>query len=76
MTAPIRPPVVMDTDVASAAFKRKPLPILIKVAAWDPVITFVTLGELVKWTERRAWAPHHRVALDHWLGTMPVLNST
>jgi predicted nucleic acid-binding protein len=68
--------VVMDTDVASASFKRKPLPLLIKVAAMEPAITFVTFGELVKWTERRHWAPHNRIAMDGWLATMPVLDST
>jgi predicted nucleic acid-binding protein len=41
-----------------------------------PVITFVTFGELVKWTERRHWAPHNRVAMDRWLASMPVLDST
>jgi predicted nucleic acid-binding protein len=70
------PAVVLDTDVASAAFKRKPLPILVKVAAMEPVISFVTLGELMKWTERRHWAPHNRIGLDRWLSTMPVLHST
>ncbi|NUR60647.1 MAG: type II toxin-antitoxin system VapC family toxin [Catenulispora sp.] len=68
--------VVMDTDVASASFKRKPLPLLVKVATMEPVITFVTFGELVKWTERRHWAPHNRVAMDDWLAAMPVLDST
>jgi hypothetical protein len=75
VTAPVRP-VVLDTDVASAEFKGKPLPILVKLVGWDPVVTFVTLGELVKWTERRAWAPHHRAALDRWLSATPVLHST
>jgi len=66
----------MDTDVASASFKRKPLPLLAKVALMEPVITFVTFGELVKWGERRHWAPHNRVAMDRWLDAMPVLDST
>lgn len=68
--------VVLDTDVASAFFKRKPLPLLVKVATMEPVITFVTFGELMKWTERRHWAPHNRVAMDRWLAAMPVLDST
>ncbi|MBS2531254.1 type II toxin-antitoxin system VapC family toxin [Catenulispora sp. NF23] len=68
--------VVMDTDVASASFKRKPLPLLVKLATMDPVITFVTFGELVKWTVRRHWARHNRVAMDNWLAGMPVLDST
>lgn len=42
----------------------------------EPVIAFVTFGELVKWTERRHWAPHNRVAMDRWLAAMPVLDST
>ena len=63
MTSSLRA-VVLDTDVASTAFKRKPLPILVKVAAMEPVISFVTFGELMKWTERRHWAPHHRNGLD------------
>jgi len=68
--------VVMDTDVASASFKHKPLPLLVKMALMEPVITFVTFGELIKWTERRHWAPHNRVAMDQWLAAMPVLDST
>lgn len=29
----------------------------------EPVISFVTFGEQLKWAERRHWAPHNRNGL-------------
>jgi len=75
VTTAVRP-VTLDTDVASAAFKRKQLPILTRITGMDWVISFVTFGELAKWVEIRDWAPHNRRALDLWTAQTPILHST
>ena len=68
--------VVLDTDVASGAYKRKPLPILNRITGLNWAISFVTYGEMVKWAEMRDWAPHNRDALATWLERTPTLHST
>lgn len=68
--------VMLDTDVASAEFKRKQLPILAKIAGSRPAISFVTFGEMTKWAEIRSWAPHNRDLLDEWLSRMPTVHSS
>ncbi|HEV2348164.1 MAG TPA: type II toxin-antitoxin system VapC family toxin [Actinocrinis sp.] len=71
------PAVLLDTDVASAEFKRKSLPILARVSsAYRPVICFVTFGEMTKWAELRSWAPHNRTRLNQWLTLMPTIHSS
>jgi hypothetical protein len=71
------PVVMLDTDVASAEYKGKPLPVLTKISsAFRPVISFVTYGEMINWAEMRSWAPHNRSRLDTWLGRMPSINSS
>jgi hypothetical protein len=37
----------LDTDVASAAYKRKPLPILNRITGLNWAVTFVTYAEMV-----------------------------
>jgi hypothetical protein len=37
-----------------------------RLAASTPCITFVTLGELTKWTTVRSWGPVRRQALENW----------
>ena len=52
--------VAIDTDVASAAFRdRFPAPVKAR-------LTFVTLGELTKWTVIRAWGPRRITDLETW----------
>jgi predicted nucleic acid-binding protein len=48
--------VVLDTDVASGSF-RGTLPgrLQARLASSTGCITFVTLGELTKWTAIRSW---------------------
>ncbi len=49
-------PVVLDTDVTSLIHKRKLSgPLATRLLGRRPVITFVTYGELIKWTEVRNW---------------------
>ena len=73
----IDPVVMLDTDVASAEFKGKPLPLLTKISSsYRPIISFVTRGEMTKWSETRSWAPRSRSRLDTWLERMPTIHST
>jgi predicted nucleic acid-binding protein len=70
---PVMRAIVLDTDVASQSFKRRPAPILTRLIGFDPVITFVTRAELTKWAEVHGWGPHNRDRLAHWLSSMPML---
>jgi predicted nucleic acid-binding protein len=48
--------VVLDTDVASALLRRRtPDNVARQLAGRIPAITFVTVGELTKWTLVRRW---------------------
>jgi toxin FitB len=50
--------VVLDTDVASASLRgRLPDPLRTRLVGQTACITFVTLGELTKWTALRDWDP-------------------
>jgi hypothetical protein len=67
--------VVLDTDVASASFLgRLPGRLHARLAAQTACITFVTLGELTKWTEIRSWGPQRRSALDAWQQRVVLLS--
>jgi hypothetical protein len=47
-------PVILDTDVASLLHRRKLTgPLVISLIGREPLITFVTFGELAKWAEIR-----------------------
>jgi predicted nucleic acid-binding protein len=46
-----------------------------RLLGFTPVITFITVGELTKWAEMRAWGRRRRGALDHWLNERPVIDS-
>jgi predicted nucleic acid-binding protein len=39
----------------------------------EPLITFITFGELAKWAEIRRWGAHRRRELAGWLTGIPVL---
>jgi predicted nucleic acid-binding protein len=59
--------VVLDTDVASASFLgRLPARFNARLATVSACITFVTLGELTKWTEIRSWGTQRRASLESW----------
>ena len=67
-------PVVLDTDVASLTHKRKLSGALAtRLIGRKPLITFVTLGELAKWTEIRHWGARSRQELADWLSGIPIL---
>jgi len=66
--------VVLDTDVASASFLgRLPDRLHTWLATRTTCITFVTLGELTKWTAVRSWGPQRRAALATWRQRVTVL---
>jgi predicted nucleic acid-binding protein len=67
-------PVILDTDVASLLHRRKLAgPLAARLIGVEPLITFVTLGELTKWAEIRNWGPRRRDELASWLSGIPVL---
>jgi predicted nucleic acid-binding protein len=66
--------VIWDTDVASLTHKgRVPVTLGTKLIGTDPLITFVTVGELTKWTEVRQWGTRSRSEFARWLAALPVL---
>ncbi len=69
--------VVLDTDVASLAFRRR-LPVDLVPLLVDRIwcVTYVTIGEMTQWAELRSWGARNRGALDHWLGSFVVINSS
>lgn len=70
------PAVLLDTDVASAVYKRRPLPILSAISGYEPCISFVTHGEMTKWAEVRSWAPRNRDDLHRWLAGVATIHSS
>ena len=68
--------MLIDTDVASALYKGKQIPIMGRIRSFVPNLAFVTFGEMTKWAEARSWAPHNRQALNKWLGNVPILHSS
>ena len=66
--------IVLDTDVASAALlDRLPDRLRARLAGHTMAITFVTLGELTKWTTLRSWGPRRLADLARWRRYVAVL---
>lgn len=66
-------PVILDTDVASLLHRHKLAgPLATRLIGREPLITFVTLGELTK-AEIRDWGTRRRSELATWLSGIPVL---
>lgn len=66
--------VVYDTDVASRSFKgRLPSALAARLVGRQPLVTFVTVGELTQWTRLRRWGPRNRAMLEDWLADKPVI---
>lgn len=66
--------VVLDTDVASLSIKQQLPPTLLRELVGAQIgITFVTLGELTRWTVMRQWGVARRAELDAWLAARPTL---
>ena len=65
--------VVLDTDVASRSFKgRLPATTSARLTGRQPLITFVTIGELPV-DEAAPTGPVNRDRLDEWLSDKPVI---
>jgi predicted nucleic acid-binding protein len=66
--------VVLDTDVASRSFReRLPPRLATRLVGKQPILTFVTVGELAQWTKLRHWGPRNLAMLDSWLADKPVI---
>jgi toxin FitB len=66
--------VVLDTDVASSLLrKRLPEAIARQLMGCTPAVTFVTIGELTKWTLVRHWGPRSLASMREFLSRMVVL---
>jgi toxin FitB len=66
--------VAVDTDVASALLRRRtPDNLARQLAGHTVAITFVTYGELTKWTLVRRWGPRSLDTMRTFLGALVVL---
>ena len=66
--------VAVDTDVASAILRnRSPDQLRARLAGQTICITFVTLGELTKWTHLRSWGPRRLADLRDWRNHVVLL---
>lgn len=66
--------VVLDTDVASAVLRRGTSTTLARQLAGKTLaITFVTVGELTKWTLVRQWGPQRKAGMQTFLSRLVVL---
>jgi predicted nucleic acid-binding protein len=66
--------VVLDTDIASTILRQRlPDRLRAKLANKTIFITFVTLGELTKWTVLRDWGPRRLADLADWQRNVGVL---
>jgi predicted nucleic acid-binding protein len=66
--------VVLDTDVASLSYKgRLPASLAAQLVGQEVCVTFVTIGELSRWAEKRRWGTRARTELVAWLGRAVVL---
>ncbi|KXK59705.1 twitching motility protein PilT [Micromonospora rosaria] len=66
--------VVLDTDVASAILRgRLDERLRARLAGKTLCITFVTLGELTKWTVLRSWGPRKLADLAQWRSRVVLL---
>jgi hypothetical protein len=61
---------VLDTDVASLLHRGT---LATPLIGRQPLITFVTFGELAKWAEIRNWGLRRREELTSWLSRIAVL---
>jgi predicted nucleic acid-binding protein len=66
--------VVLDTDAASALLRRREEARLTTLLAGKILaVTFVTVGEMTKWTLVRRWGPDRRASLQRFLDGFVVL---
>ena len=64
--------IILDTDVASLVIKQRlPATLTRQLLAAESGITFVTYGELTRWSIMRQWGTTRRSALDALAGGAP-----
>jgi toxin FitB len=69
--------IIVDTDVASLLLKQRlPTTLAREITTAEYGITFVTYGELTRWSIMRQWGTTRRGALDAWLAVRPTLPYT
>ena len=74
MPEPPAEAIVLDTDVASRSFReRLPPRLATRLVGKQPILTFVTVGELAQWTKLRHWGPRNLAMLNSWLADKPVI---
>ena len=69
--------LVIDTDVVSYLYKRDTRAELYKPHLDDPpfIISFMTLGELRRWSLERGWAEFRKQSLEQYLNRYFVVHS-
>jgi len=66
--------VVLDTDAASLLQKgRLSADLGAHLSGATLAVSFVTVGELYRWAERRSWGARTREKLEAWLHTVVVI---
>lgn len=66
--------VVLDTDVASTLLRRRaPAGMVRALTGHVPAVTFVTVGELIKWTLVRKWGPSRVSTMRTFLSSLAVI---
>ena len=74
MPEPPAEAVVFDTDVASRSFRERLAPRLAtRLVGTQPILTFVTVGELAQRTKLRHWDPRNLAMPGSWLADKPVI---
>lgn len=70
-------PVVLDTDVASLIIKQRlPSSLVAKITGRQSALTFVTHGELTKWSVMRNWGAPRRADLERWIAARAPISVT
>lgn len=60
--------IVLDTDVASVSLRQQlPPAVLRQISGHEPAITFVTIGELVKWVHLRDLGQRRRREIETFI---------
>ncbi len=69
--------VVLDTDVASLIIKQRlPASLAMKITGMQSAVTFVTRGELTKWSVMRNWGAPRRADLERWIAAQAPIPVT
>ncbi len=70
-------PVVLDTDVASLIMRQRlPSSLAAKITGMQSAVTFVTRGELTKWSVMRNWGSPRRADLERWIAARAPISVT